>query len=261
MEALGIDIGGTGIKGAPVDTTTGALLTERFRLRTPQPATPEAMTQTVAKVVEHFNWQGPVGAGFPAIIKHGEAHSAANIDPSWIGRNVRSMFEDASGTTFTVLNDADVAGMAEMRFGAGRGRSGVVLVLTLGTGIGTALFTDGHLVPNTEFGHIEIDGKLAESRAADSAREREELSWKKWARRLDRYLDRLAFYLSPELIIIGGGVSKKHDKFLPLLEVDLEIEPAQLRNEAGIVGAAAAAAASTGQERPTVVGAAPELQV
>lgn len=261
MEALGIDIGGTGIKGALVDTDTGALMKERFRLRTPQPATPEAMTQTVAQIVEHFEWKGPVGAGFPAIIQHGVARSAANIDPSWIGRNVRAMFEEASGTTFTVLNDADVAGMAEMRFGAGRGRSGVVLILTLGTGIGSALFTDGHLVPNTEFGHIEIEGKVAETRAADSAREREELSWKKWARRLDRYLDRIAFYLSPELIIIGGGVSRKHDKFLPLLTVDVEIEPAQLRNEAGIIGAAAAAAAATGQQRPTVVAAAPELQV
>ncbi len=261
MEALGIDIGGTGIKGAPVDTMTGALLTERFRLRTPQPATPEAMTDTVAKIVKHFDWKGPVGAGFPAIIQHGVARSAANIDPSWIGRNVRAMFEEASGCTFTVLNDADVAGMAEMRFGAGHGRSGVVLVLTLGTGIGSALFTDGHLVPNTEFGHIEIAGKVAETKAADSARQREELSFKKWARRLDRYLDRLAFYLSPDLIIVGGGISKKHDKFLPLLTVDVEIEAAQLRNEAGIIGAAVAAAASTGNEPRTVVGAAPELQV
>ncbi|SVE09001.1 uncharacterized protein METZ01_LOCUS461855 [marine metagenome] len=151
------------------------------------------------------------------------------------------MFEDACGCPVTVLNDADAAGTAEVRFGAGAGRMGVVLVLTLGTGIGSALFTDGHLVPNTEFGHIEIGGKVAETRAADSAREREELSWKKWARRLDRYLDRLVFYLSPEMIIIGGGVSRKHEKFLPLLTIDAPIEPAQLRNQAGIIGAAAAA--------------------
>ena len=240
-EALGIDIGGTGIKGAPVNTVTGQLLTERYRLPTPQPATPEAMTETVRQIVEYFDWKGPVGAGFPAIIHQGVAKSAANIDPSWIGRDVRAMFEDACGCPVTVLNDADAAGTAEVRFGAGAGRDGVVLVLTLGTGIGSALFTDGHLVPNTEFGHIEIGGKVAETRAADSAREREELSWKKWARRLDRYLDRLVFYLSPEMIIIGGGVSRKHEKFLPLLTIDAPIEPAQLRNQAGIIGAAAAA--------------------
>ena len=246
MKALGIDIGGTGIKGAPVDTRTGALLAERFRLPTPQPATPEAMTQTVAQIVSHFDWQGPVGAGFPAIIQQGVARSAANIDPSWIGRDVRDMFQQACGCPVTALNDADAAGTAEVHFGAGRGLAGVVLVLTLGTGIGSALFTNGHLVPNTEFGHIEIGGKVAETRTADSAREREELSWKKWARRLDRYLDRLEFYLSPELIIVGGGVSRKHDKFLPLLTIDTEIVPAKLRNEAGIVGAAAAAAVAAG---------------
>ncbi len=245
MEALGIDIGGTGIKGALVDTQTGKLVTERLRLPTPQPATPEAMTRTVAQIVSHFDWKGPVGAGFPAIVQQGVARSAANIDPSWIGRDVGDMFQQACSCPVTVLNDADAAGIAEMRFGAGRGRAGVVLVLTLGTGIGSSLFTDGYLVPNTEFGHIEIGGKVAETRAADSAREREELSWKKWAKRLDRYLDRLVFYLSPELIIIGGGVSRKHERFLPLLNIDVEIVPAQLRNEAGIIGAATAAASAT----------------
>lgn len=198
------------------------------------------MTETVAHVVEHFNWSGAVGAGFPAVVRHGEVHTAANIDDRWIGRNVRSMFEQATDCPFNVLNDADVAGMAEMRWGAGRGRDGVVLVITLGTGIGSALFTDGRLVPNTEFGHIEMDGRAAEQRAADSVRTRKDLSWKKWAERVDAYLHRLSFYLWPELIIIGGGVSKKHERFLPLLTVNTEIVPAVLRNGAGIVGAACA---------------------
>ena len=239
---LGIDVGGTGIKGGIVDSEQGVIMGERYRLATPHPATPESVTKTVARVVEHFAWKAPVGAGFPAVVRHGQVYTAANIDDAWIGRNVRAMFEEATGCTFTVRNDADVAGMAEMRFGAGRGRDGVVLVITLGTGIGSALFTDGHLVPNTEFGHIEIGGRSAESRAADSVRTRKDLSWKSWAERVDEYLHRLAFYLWPDLIIIGGGVSKKHDRFLPLLSVDTEIVPAMLRNQAGIVGAACASA-------------------
>lgn len=251
MKGLGIDIGGTGIKGALVDDERGELIGERFRLATPHPATPEGVTETVAKVVEHFGWRGPVGAGFPAVIRHGEVHTAANIDPSWIGRNVRSMFEEATGCTFAVLNDADAAGLAEMRWGAGRGRGGVVVVITLGTGIGSALFCDGRLVPNTEFGHLEMDGKAAERRAADSVRVRKGMSWKKWARRVDAYLHRVAFYLWPELIIIGGGVSKEHARFLPLLTVDTEVVPAQLRNEAGIVGAAAGAAAAAAAAPPS----------
>ena len=242
MELLGIDVGGTGIKGGIVDSELGELVSERFRLATPQRKTPELITETVSRVVEHFAWQGSVGAGFPAVIRHGQVHTAANIHDSWIGLNVRDMFEAVTGCSFNVLNDADVAGMAEMRYGAGRGRDGVVLVVTLGTGIGSALFTDGHLVPNTEFGHIEIDGQAAESRAADSVRTRKDLSWKRWAERVDEYLHRIAFYLWPDLIIIGGGVSKKHDRFLPLLTVDTEIVPARLRNEAGIVGAACASA-------------------
>ncbi len=242
MELLGIDVGGTGIKGGIVDSELGELVSERFRLATPQRKTPESITETVSRVVEHFAWKGSAGAGFPAVIRHGQVHTAANIHDSWIGLNVRDMFEAATGCSFNVLNDADVAGMAEMRYGAGRGRDGVVLVVTLGTGIGSALFTDGHLVPNTEFGHIEIDGRAAESRAADSVRTRKDLSWKRWAERVDEYLHRLAFYLWPDLIIIGGGVSKKHDRFLPLLTVDTEIVPARLRNEAGIVGAACASA-------------------
>ena len=244
MAILGIDIGGTGIKGAQVDGAGGELLGERFRVTTPRPATPETVAEGVARVVEHFDWKGPVGAGFPAVVRQGRVCTAANIDDSWIGRNAESIFREATGCPFSVLNDADAAGMAEMRFGAGRGRSGVVLVLTIGTGIGSALFTDGRLVPNTEFGHIEMDGKAAEERASARVRTRRNLSWKRWASRVDAYLQRVAFYLWPELIIIGGGVSKRHERFLPHLTVDCEIVPARLRNEAGIIGAAAVAGGS-----------------
>jgi polyphosphate glucokinase len=242
VKVLGIDIGGTGIKGAPVETRKGALLEERFRLLTPQPATPEAVAETVGKVAAHFDWKGPIGCGFPAVIRHGQVFTAANVDKSWIGANARQLFEQATGCTCKVANDADAAGLAEMRYGAGKGRQGVVLIVTLGTGIGTALFVDGKLVPNTELGHLELKGMDAEKYAAESAREREGLSWKKWARRVDRYLGRMEAYLWPELIIVGGGISKKHEKFLPLLTVEAEVVPAQLRNEAGIVGAALAAA-------------------
>ena len=241
MAVLGIDIGGTGIKGAPVDGEGGKILGERFRVETPRPATPEAVAEGVAGIVEHFDWKGPVGAGFPAVVRRGRVCTAANIDDSWIGRDAESLFQEATGRAFSVLNDADAAGLAEMSFGAGRGRSGVVLVLTIGTGIGSALFTDGRLVPNTEFGHLEMDGKAAETRASARVRSRRNLTWKKWSALLDDYLKRAAFYLWPELIIVGGGVSKRHEKFLPHLTVDCEVVPALLRNEAGIVGAAAAA--------------------
>lgn len=247
METLGIDIGGTGIKGAVVDTACGELRTPRHRLLTPQPATPEAVTDTVAAIARHFGWQGPVGCGFPAVVLHGVVCTAANLDRGWIGLDARSTFEAATGCTCVVANDADVAGLAEMRFGAGKGRRGVVLVVTLGTGIGTALFSDGRLVPNTEFGHVEVHGRDAERWAADSVRLRGGLSWKKWAHRVDEYLNRVHFYLWPELIIVGGGVSKRHDRFLPRLTVDTEVVPAQLRNEAGIIGAALAAAEEMGE--------------
>lgn len=246
MAALGIDIGGTGIKGALVDGEGGALLGERFRLNTPRPATPESVAESVAGIVEHFGWEGPVGAGFPAVVRQGQVCTAANIDDAWIGRDAEAMFREAAGCDFTVLNDADAAGMAEMRFGAGLGRSGVVLVLTIGTGIGSALFTDGRLVPNTEFGHLEMDGKAAEKRASARVRARRGLTWKKWSSLLDAYLRRVAFYLWPELIIIGGGASRRHEKFLPHLTVDCEVVPARLRNEAGIIGAAAAAGPGPG---------------
>jgi polyphosphate glucokinase len=242
MDILGIDIGGTGIKGAPVVVASGALLAERYRLKTPLPATPEAVSVAVAQVVDHFQWQGPIGCGFPAVIRHGYVMTAANVAKTWIGQNVQDLFEVATGCAVTVVNDADAAGYAEMHFGAGQGVQGTVLLVTLGTGIGTAVFIDGRLLPNTELGHIEIGGKDAEKWAAASVREQKRLSWKKWGRRLDTYLTTVQRYLWPDLIIVGGGVSKKHEKFLPLLTLQTKVVPALLRNEAGIIGAALAAA-------------------
>jgi polyphosphate glucokinase len=235
---LGIDIGGTGIKGAPVDLEKGELTSERFRVLTPKPATPEAVAKTVAEVVKHFGYEGRVGCTFPAVVKSGVVHTASNVDKSWIGTDARAAFEEATGCTFTITNDADCAGVAEMQFGAGAGRMGVVIVATLGTGIGTAVFHDGKLLPNTELGHIEIRGKDAEDRAADSVREAKKLDWKQWAKRVDEYLDQLESLMWPDLVIIGGGVSKKGEKFIPLLTPRCEVVAAKLLNEAGIVGAA-----------------------
>lgn len=243
---LGIDIGGTGIKGAPVDTDTGELVAARHRILTPQPATTTAVAGGVREVAAHFNWEGPIGATFPAVVKHGVVHTAANVDDSWIGADAAALFSDATGSPVTVVNDADAAGIAEMRLGAGKGRSGTVIAVTLGTGIGTAVFTDGVLVPNSELGHIQIRGKDAERRAAESARERDQLSWKQWAKRLNEYFAALEGLLWPDLIIVGGGVSKKHDKFFPLVTTRAELVPAALLNEAGIVGAALAATSDAG---------------
>jgi polyphosphate glucokinase len=247
MDILGIDIGGSGIKGAPVDLDSGALLADRCRLDTPSPATPAAISKMVAQVADHFHWQGAIGCGMPAVVRRGYVMTAANIARSWIGQNAQTLFEKATGCAVTVMNDADAAGYAEIRFGAGRDVPGTVLLVTLGTGIGTALFSDGCLLPNTELGHIEINGKEAEKWAAASVREAKRLSWKNWARRLETYLTSLQSYVWPDLIIIGGGVSKKHDKFLPLLRLNTQVVPAQLRNEAGIIGAALAAS----RPRPT----------
>src|SRR4029450_8689149 len=223
------------------DTLTGELLGERFRLLTPSPATPAAVSATVAEVAAHFSWHGPIGCGFPAAIRAGKVRTAVHVAKEWVGCEAEKLFQASTGCPVDVLNDADAAGYAEMRFGAGQGRQGVVLIATLGTGIGTALFINGHLVPNTELGHIEIRGKDAEVRASANARERKGLSWKKWARRVDEYLKHINYYLWPDLIIVGGGVSKKADKFLPLLTVNAEVVAARLENEAGIVGAALAA--------------------
>jgi polyphosphate glucokinase len=240
-QMLGLDIGGSGIKGAIVDVQAGTLATPRQRIPTPTPATPEAVVATAAAVAHHFAWEGPLGCGFPAVIKDGVMHTAANVSPGWIGTNGQQLLEQATGAPVVLLNDADAAGLAEMRFGAGRGRAGVVLMLTVGTGVGTALFLDGKLVPNTELGHIEIRGRDAELRASDGARERKGWSYAAWAPRFDEYLQRISALLWPDLIIIGGGASRAYEKFAHLLTVKSEVVPALLRNEAGMIGAAVAA--------------------
>jgi polyphosphate glucokinase len=236
---LGIDIGGSGIKGALVNAESGELLTERYRLETPQPATPEAVAKTVAAIVKNFDYQGTVGCTFPAIVKNGVTMSAANVDKAWIGTDADALLTEATGREVHLLNDADAAGRAEVTFGAGKDQKGVVILLTFGTGIGSALFLDGKLVPNTEFGHLHLkDGQEAELWAADRVRKDEELSWKKWGHRVEHYLKHLEFIFSPDLIILGGGVSKKSDKFMEFLELQTPVVPAKLLNEAGIVGAA-----------------------
>ena len=240
MNVFGIDVGGSGIKGAPVDTETGELVAERIRVKTPKPARLEAIVASAVEVVRRSGWDGPVGCGFPAVVKDGVVRTAANIDQAAIGFDIQGRLEQELGNPACVINDADAAGLAEMRWGAGRGVGGAVLVLTLGTGIGTSLFVEGRLVPNTELGHIEIQGEDAEHRAADSARKREALGWKKYAERLDEYLHRLEDLLWPDLIVIGGGISKKADKFLPHLTARTRVVPAQMLNEAGIAGAALA---------------------
>jgi polyphosphate glucokinase len=244
---LGIDIGGTGIKGAPVDTRSGQLLADRHRILTPHPATPDAVTEVVGELAKFFEWTGPTGATFPAVVKAGVARTAANVDQAWIGTDAAARFSKAIGGDVTVVNDADAAGVAEMTFGVGKGRPGLVIMVTLGTGIGSAMFMDGALVPNTELGHLKMGKYDAEHLAADSVREEHNLSWKEWAERVQEYLLMVEALFSPDLIIIGGGVSKKADKFLPrLTEVQTEIVPAQLLNEAGIVGAALAHAQRAG---------------
>lgn len=240
MEALGIDIGGTGIKGALVNTDSGEMLTERYRLLTPQPATPKAMIKTMADIVKHFYWHGPVGCGYPGVVKNGVAYTASNVSNKWIGFNLEEALGELTGCQVVAINDADAAGLAEMRFGAGRGKDGMVLIITLGTGIGTALFVGGRLVPNLELGHIEIGGLEAEKQAASIVREETKLSWKKWGRRVSKYLITMEQLLWPDLIIVGGGVSKKHEKFFPYLNAQTRVVPAEMRNQAGIVGAAMA---------------------
>lgn len=271
MLALGIDIGGSGIKAAPVDTETGEPAAERFRLETPRPAGPKAVAETVGEVAAHFAWDGPVGVTFPGVVTRGTVRTAANMEPDWIGVDAATLFARVLHTAASrgigvpqqgvgvsqgsgawvprVLNDADAAGVAEMAHGAGRGRDGVVLMLTFGTGIGSALFVDGLLVPNTEFGHLEIRGKDAERRAAARIRDEKKLTWKKWAKRVQEYLSHVEALFSPDLIIVGGGVSKHADSFLPLLKLHAEIVAAQLANTAGIVGAAMAAVTAPASAR------------
>ena len=241
VQGFGVDIGGSGIKGCLVDLEKGQLIGERVRIETPQPSHPEAVYAVVAEIVDRFGWTERIGVTFPGVMKDGIAYTAANVDKSWIGTNVDAGLSALIPGSVETLNDADAAGIAEMRYGAGRDQEGVVLMLTFGTGIGSALFVDGHLVHNTEFGHIQVDGEDAERRASASAREREELSYPQWAKRVDRYLEVLEGGLWVDLIIVGGGVSKKAGKWVPLLSTRTPVVPAQLQNDAGIVGAALSA--------------------
>ncbi|MEJ8280089.1 polyphosphate--glucose phosphotransferase [Pseudonocardia spirodelae] len=235
---LGIDIGGSGIKGAPVDLHKGRLAAERVRIPTPQPSTPEAVAGTVKEILDEFDWNGPFGCTFPAVVQHGVTRTAANVDERWIDCDAAAVLRRVTGRDALVVNDADAAGVAEAEFGAAGVGDGVVLVVTLGTGIGSALINHGHLVPNTEFGHLEIDGFDAESRAADSARERDDLDWEQWGERLTRYFTHVENLLWPDLIVVGGGVSKKFEKWSPHVHTRTRMVPAGLLNEAGIIGAA-----------------------
>lgn len=239
MTVLGIDIGGSGIKGAPVDVKAGRLLAERVRLETPQPSLPEAVAETVRQVADVFpETTGPIGVAFPAIVRDGKILSAANVDDSWIGTDARALFTAACGRPAMVINDADAAGLAEAGTGAAAGRRGVVIVITLGTGIGSALLMDGVLVPNTELGFLEIGGRVAERTASNRVRIEEGLSFAEWAERLNDYFAKLDRLFSPDLLVIGGGVSKQFHRFGPLLRSRAPIVPAALRNQAGIIGAA-----------------------
>jgi polyphosphate glucokinase len=239
MDILGLDIGGSGIKGAIVNCESGKLLTERHRIPTPEGAEPEDVSKIVNQIKEFFNYEGPIGCGFPAIIQHGVARSAANISVNWIGTNINELFFETTGNPVFTINDADAAGIAEMRYGAGREyQNGVVVLLTIGTGIGSAIFTDGVLLPNTEFGHLKVRGKDAELRASDAARTEKGQSWKKWAMNFEEYLKIMEGLFSPDLFVIGGGVSKKWEKVFPYFTINTKIIPAELLNQAGIVGAA-----------------------
>lgn len=240
MEILGIDIGGSGIKGAPVDASSGRLLLGRERVETPAPATPKATIEAVCHLVNFFQWRGPIGIGFPALIRGQTIATAANLDDSWIGRDGNATFAAATGCPVKILNDADAAGLAEVRFGAGRNLSGSLLVLTVGTGIGSALFHNGHLYPNTEFGHIEMHGMAAEKFTSAAVRKAKDLSWKAWSARFNEYLQRMERLLAPDTIIVGGGISKKFAKFAPNLKTTAPLLPAELFNEAGVIGAALA---------------------
>lgn len=240
---FGVDVGGSGIKGCLVDVQAGALDGERLRIPTPQPSTPDAVADVIAEIVDKFDWHGPVGVTLPCVVTGGTARTAANVDKGWIGTDAAALFAERLGRSrdeVLVLNDADAAGLAEMRYGAGVGRSGTVVLLTFGTGIGSAVFLDGKLVPNTELGHLEVDGHDAETRAAASVKDELDLSWEEWAARVTRYIRALEDLIWPDLIIAGGGVSKKAHKWLPLLDVRTEVVPATLKNDAGIVGAAIA---------------------
>ncbi|MGZ9226344.1 MAG: polyphosphate--glucose phosphotransferase [Anaerolineales bacterium] len=240
MQVLGIDVGGSGIKGAPVETKTGKLVAERVRIKTPKKAEPEPVAEVVAEIAKSFAWKGPIGIGFPAPIKGGLVMMAANISEKWVGINADELFTKTTGSDCTMINDADAAGLAEMKFGAGKGQRGTVIMVTLGTGIGTAIFHRGNLLPNTEFGHLDMNGEEAEHLASDAVRQREDLSWKKFTKRLNNYLLEMEKLFWPDLFIIGGGISKQSDKYIPLLGIKTPVVTAQFLNEAGIVGSALA---------------------
>lgn len=237
-KVLGIDVGASGIKGAIIDIQSGELLTDRVRLETPKPAKPAAMADTFRTLTRMLNWSGTIGCGFPAIIKKGIAYSAANIDDDWIGTSVEEVFSEASGCPVHVLNDADAAGIAEMQFGLGKGKDGTVLLITIGSGLGSALFTDGRLVHNTEFGHVLLNGKVAEHYASNSARKEQNLDWEEWGNRFNEYLHHIVRLLSPDYIILGGGISKRFEEYAHYLDVETPVSPALLYNNAGAVGAA-----------------------
>jgi len=242
MEILGIDVGGTGIKAAIVNTETGVLITERHRIPTPRPATPEAVANTIQEMINHFNWKGLVGCGFPTPLQHGKCLSGGNLHETWKETSVNELFKNKTGNDFYVVNDADAAGLAEINFGAGKGIKGVVVMITIGTGIGSAIFLNGQLLPNTEFGHVlHENGKIFEKYAADSVRKSKNLSLKSWGKRLHEYFEHIELLLSPDLFIIGGGASKKLDKFESRINIRTHIVAAKSENEAGIIGAALAA--------------------
>ena len=238
MTIFGVDIGGTGIKGAPVDPHKGALADDRFRIPTPHPAKPGAVADVVAEIVEHFKWDGPIGCTFPGVVQSGTIRTAANVDESWVDLDASALFQDRIGHPVGILNDADAAGLAEMHYGAGKGKKGVVLVTTFGTGIGTAVFTDGYLLPNTEFGHLAFEGTEAEKVASGRVKDTDDLSWDEWAGRAGAYLRELERLFWPDLMILGGGVSKKFEKSSEELGTRTPVKPAKLLNNAGIVGAA-----------------------
>ncbi len=247
MEVLGIDIGGTGIKGAPVDIENGIFTQERLRIATPQPATPANVVETVNEIADYFNWKGPIGCGFPAVVKHDTVLTAANIDDSWIGKNVGKLVNEKTGCRTHVINDVDAAGLAEMTFGAGVGRKGTTIVVALGTGIGTSIFTDDYLVSNSEFGHIYlINGEKAELYTSNAVRKMKELDWKSWTKRLNKFFQYMDDLFWPDLFIVGGGVIKFHEKFLPDIKTRAEIVPAKLLNHAGIIGSSLAYSYSEG---------------
>ncbi len=240
-EVLGIDFGGSGIKGAPVDTKSGKLLDERHRIATPDPSSPKQVAKAIKELVKHFKWEGPVGCGFPAVVQNGVVRTAANIDKSWINTDARKLLKDTLKLPVWIINDADAAGLAEVKLGAGAGFKGAIVVLTIGTGIGSSLFIKGKLYPNTELGHVEFKGMDAEVYASDATRKKENLDWEAWGKRLNEYLSHIEFLCWPEMIILGGGASKKLDLFKDHLNLKAKLVPAKFLNEAGIIGAAMAA--------------------